>query len=837
MNQLTRHLSHLETSGLIRLARIAPELEYLFRHALVQDAAYSSLLAVDRQRLHLAVGQAVEQLFADRLDELAATLARHFQEAGERHQALAYFVRAADSALATYANQEAESHYRCALALAGDPSQRAALLTGLGEAIYRQGRFEDTLILWREAIDLHRAAGNADGAASLYSRAARGAWYANNTPLGLELCLQGLDAVAGAPDSRAIARLVHETARAYHFNGMSSKTKDLCLQALEMAERLGAVDVQADTLTTLAVLPDEPGELALVRLRRAVELAEGAGLLEIAHRAYHNLGYMTNLTLGDLATAREHFRQAAELARRRGALFEQVTPLMAFIGNSLGMGDIAEAERELPELEALVESLPNPEVSRPDLDAIRASLLFLKGQEVEAGEIWRVLQVTARERGNLQGLFNVNSELAWSWLARTRFQEVDDWQEVEDALAEAIPIADRGLGDAVGARCALSIVRSRQGRLDEARRLLAEAHEHAAQRANVWHSSLLLLAQVELEVAQQRWSPALATSEELLAQPMIRVRNASRAQATMFQAEILARRGEADDLQRALVLLRQARVTYLEMGSPRLAARAGERLEELRSEIYARALAHGHAARELAVAGRIQAGLLPESLPSLPGWQLAVVLEPARETWGDFYDVIPLPGGLVAIVVADVSDKGAGAALYMALSRTIIRTYAAQFPRQPAAVLAAANDRLMDETHTGMFVTVFYGVVDPVTGELVYSNAGHNPPLLMCAAAPGVCASLERTGMALGVTAAAAWDDGHAHLAAGDSLLIYTDGLLDAQGASGEAFGPARLLEAAGAAFGRPADELQHELLARVHAFVGGAPRYDDLTLVVLRRE
>ena len=305
MTSLSHRLSHLETSGLIRLARVEPDLEYLFRHNLVQQAAYGSLLDTDRKRLHLAGGQAREQIFADRSEEMAASLARHFKEAGEEQKALTYYARAADTALATYANQEAESHYRCALDLSPSPAVRPALLVGLGEAVYRQGHFRQALGIWHEAIELHQAAGDLDSVATLYARSARASWFGGDTPGGLRLCLEGLQAVEGAAESQAIARLLHETARAYYFNGLSDRTRALCEQALEMAERLGAVDVQADTLTTLAVLRDEPTERGIQHLRRAVALAEGAGFLAIAGRAYHNLGFMTNDLAGDLRGARE----------------------------------------------------------------------------------------------------------------------------------------------------------------------------------------------------------------------------------------------------------------------------------------------------------------------------------------------------------------------------------------------------------------------------------------------------------------------------------------------------------------------------------------------------
>jgi predicted ATPase len=125
-------LSRLESAGLIRLVQYEPELEYLFRHALVQDAAYGTLLTADRKRLHHGVGEAVESLYADRLDELSAMLARHFEQAGDQERALGYYTRAGEAALASYANVEAESLFRSALALPNPPAQRVDLLSQLG---------------------------------------------------------------------------------------------------------------------------------------------------------------------------------------------------------------------------------------------------------------------------------------------------------------------------------------------------------------------------------------------------------------------------------------------------------------------------------------------------------------------------------------------------------------------------------------------------------------------------------------------------------------------------------------------------------------------------------
>jgi sigma-B regulation protein RsbU (phosphoserine phosphatase) len=247
--------------------------------------------------------------------------------------------------------------------------------------------------------------------------------------------------------------------------------------------------------------------------------------------------------------------------------------------------------------------------------------------------------------------------------------------------------------------------------------------------------------------------------------------------------------------------------------------------------------------RDLELAWQIQAGLLPDRLPEIPGWQFAATLKPSRQTSGDFYDWIPLPEGQLGLLVADVADKGMGAALYMALSRTLIRTYAPQYHLQPERVLAAANQRLLADANIGVFVTVFYGVLDPATGTLAYCNAGHNAPYLLRAGGDGLVQALSPTGMALGMSRGGRWAQSTVQIARGDTLVLYSDGITEAQDAEKAFFGDERLVEVAQArsspsgAQSASAEAVQAALLAEFDEFLGDAPQPDDITLMVLVRD
>lgn len=234
-------------------------------------------------------------------------------------------------------------------------------------------------------------------------------------------------------------------------------------------------------------------------------------------------------------------------------------------------------------------------------------------------------------------------------------------------------------------------------------------------------------------------------------------------------------------------------------------------------------------AQELKVAALIQQTLLPQSLPEIDGWQIAAYYQPARAVGGDFYDFRALPDGKLAIVIGDVTDKGVPAALVMATTRTLLRATSERLV-SPGAVLERVNDLLHPDIPARMFVTCLYAVLEPATGHLLYANAGHDLPYR---AGPGGVEELRARGMPLGLLPGMTYEEKEITLTPGDTLLLYSDGLVEAHNAQREMYGFPKLRDEL-ADF--PGGDLVAYLLETLSGFTGsGWEQEDDVTLVTVR--
>jgi serine phosphatase RsbU (regulator of sigma subunit) len=235
--------------------------------------------------------------------------------------------------------------------------------------------------------------------------------------------------------------------------------------------------------------------------------------------------------------------------------------------------------------------------------------------------------------------------------------------------------------------------------------------------------------------------------------------------------------------------------------------------------------------KELELAHDIQMAMLPRAFPSRPEVDVAAVLRPARSVGGDLYDVVP-DGDRVWLLVGDVSGKGVGAALFMAVTKTLFRAIAPGAGSVAAAV-ARVNEQLARDNERAMFVTAFAARLELATGELEYVNAGHNPTYRLAAAG---CTPLGGpVDPALGALEDYAYRSGRARLDPGDALVLYTDGVVEARSPREEEFQAERLEAYLVESRGAPAASLVRGLVERVEEFAGDSPQYDDVTVLALR--
>jgi sigma-B regulation protein RsbU (phosphoserine phosphatase) len=237
--------------------------------------------------------------------------------------------------------------------------------------------------------------------------------------------------------------------------------------------------------------------------------------------------------------------------------------------------------------------------------------------------------------------------------------------------------------------------------------------------------------------------------------------------------------------------------------------------------------------KELEIAKGIQQSFLPESAPVLPGFDLEGFNLPALEVGGDFYDFIPLDSDHFGLVIADVSGKGVPAALFMALSRTLIRASASSI-EDPVSSIREANHHIFDDSKTSMFVTLFYAVLDCRAKTLMFVNAGHNPPIHIGAASSRVTL-LNAKGIALGVLDEIALDSVNIQLRTGDVIVLYTDGVTEATNEQDEEFGDERLTRCVEREKTHTSKEIIAAIVEEVTTFAGTRPQHDDITIMVLK--
>lgn len=255
------------------------------------------------------------------------------------------------------------------------------------------------------------------------------------------------------------------------------------------------------------------------------------------------------------------------------------------------------------------------------------------------------------------------------------------------------------------------------------------------------------------------------------------------------------------------------------------------------ARLYQLAVEKGRLESELKMARQVQESLMSSTDPELPGWEFASRWLPARQVAGDYYDFFSFPGGKLGLVIADVADKGMPAALFMALTRTIVRA-SLDATTQPREGIARANRLICADSTGSMFVTLFYALIDATRSQITYVNAGQNPPLMLHRSSSGQpqISRLGRTGMALGVQKENAYEQFTLKFFPGDFLVMYTDGVTDLTNSIQEEFGMERFLQVVNSTSHGTAEDLAAAIEAALNEFSFGRIFSDDITLMIAKR-
>ncbi len=558
---------------------------YQFSHALFQQYLYQSLSEGERALLHGEIAQVLEELHLGRLEEVAVVLAHHYAEAHNDERALKYFTLAGDVALRAYANQDAEGYYQRALDLEPPTPEEADLLSNLGEALARQNRLREAMGVWRHGIERYLALEDGNAVARLYARSAWAAIRAGASSESLTICMEGLFRAGEAPDGPGLTLLLHQTAEAHADHASRAEAEPYAKRALEMAERLGNVDLQVLTLTTWSIFAPSSEE-ATAMTARAVELAEEHGLLLSGQRAHR---YLANHLRGRGKRDQEleHFSRSADLARQAGHTAAQILTLCELVLSLVLLGDFGRAEKTISQMRTLLGDLSEPTRSTALVLLAELDYLGQRGEWVACAHQARDVRASLRERGAAREMARAAIWLGWAIVEPERLGIATDtceWQEAEEAMAEATEIFGRSSLPwiSIATRAQWGSLCILQGRLPDARRLLAEANAKASALHSLsWTGGHLQWLEAMVAAYAGNWAEAMDWYEAACMTLEDTGARWWRTRVLLDWAKAHVTRGNPGDRQRAAELLREAQEAFEEMSVPRYAAIAEERLLEL----------------------------------------------------------------------------------------------------------------------------------------------------------------------------------------------------------------------------------------------------------------
>lgn len=584
---LQERLSSLRGRELIfrrETSAFAEAREYLFKHDLLREVTYESVLKKVRRAHHALVADWLIANAGGRIGEYAGLIGEHLALGGRGQEAVEYLRRAGEAALGAFSSREAEGYYRRALELEPSEAQQAMLLQGLGKALSNQGRREEAIQVLRQGIELSSKLGDQDGLAQLVYQLARALWRIEYgiTSESWPVCQQAVMELEVAPDSSGLARLLGETGRVAFFTYQPSEVfAAYCQRAIEMAARLGLVDAELDASITLGLANPDPDE-GLRIFEQAAAQAEAHGLAEIAARAYINIGTWKGNKY-DFTAKREYHRKALELECKIGAL-SMVLPLLThLVVDFIDTGEMQAVPELVTEFLNKV-SVPEQKAKECQLDISRM-LQSNKGELAQGLELSRLRLAEARQLGDLPAILLHNEWIAYLCIEMADLVGQGDLSEAVAALSENLEINQKHpfIGARIFTLLRLGQVESLLGRVEQAHSLLAES-EQLLEQNQEYQRIVRDFTRSFLARAEGRWEEALVIARSLVD----RFRDSGgrwfQARFRINLGDALRERDSPRDREQARQVYQQALDLFAQMGADGYVQVVQKRLETLPAE-------------------------------------------------------------------------------------------------------------------------------------------------------------------------------------------------------------------------------------------------------------
>ena len=833
--EIQKHLNWLEAENFIYVSTTEKGVVHCFKHPLLQEYFYKTLNIEERKSLHLASAKALEKKLGES-KRIAPQLAAHFFEGGEVNRALDLYSFAADEALINHSWFDAENFYRKALNLIPEEKVKADLLTGLGQSLSEQSRYLEAINFWKQALEIYKSENNYDQAARIFARMARASWWLNDLEKNMAYCEEGMKLVENIEESTGVAYLLHECGRTYLFQNELDKAENFCKRALGLANKLGAIDVQAEIFATMGVFPSLTPKEAISYLEAAITIAEKNNLAGSASRAYINLAAIME-NLGQIQLALENREKALKAGLKT---MDDFFIQSAIINNKIFLGRFEDAKQDLSIIKSNF-----PKLIEVDNYELIDSMMLESRLEHQLGNFDKASDLalgyirSQRKLGDVEQILAGNIHLSKILLEPFILesnQTIKNNLDIGIALLQEFIETDFSPEQRYQLMGLLGLMHGYNKDSDRAEAFFNQVNYNADVVISKFDKTQLLLNSARFDAQKLNYVSAIKKFE--VSQSDFEGMDARwwLAHTWLETALVYMHLQDTESLERAQNLLREALLVFRHLGCAYYPDLILEKLRVIRQLFKETADSSRLQKRELTEAGRVQTGFIPAELPDIPGWQIAAALEPARETSGDYYDFIKLPDESLGIVIADVGDKGAGAALYMATSRTMLRSFAREDGLTPEKLVSQLNQRIMQDTREGIFLTLVYGILDAQANTFTYCNAGHNPGIFMRPEYEDKYLLLEKTGMLAGLFANEEWQQKTINFSRGETLILYTDGITEAENGSGEFYGDKRLLNILLIHQNESAQSILNAILADVKRFTGDQPVLDDLTVVVIQK-